>query len=110
MKKEEIIEKAKSKKCYVGEMENAKIQKSNWISVIVAGIIAVGFCISENALRHRPAYFAIMAIIFAWATTLYICQFAIAKRPWQVLIGAILYGLAFVAMIVLYVIANVQGW
>lgn len=110
MEKEEIIEKAKRKKCLVGEMENAKIQKSNWIAVIVACIVAVAFCFSESIFARRPAYFAIMAIIFAWATTFYIGQFTLAKRPWQVLIGAVLYGLAFIAMIVLYVIANVKGW
>lgn len=110
MEKEEILKKSKAKKCVVGEMETDKIRKGNWVAVIVAGIVGVSFAISESALKHHPGYFAILAIIFSWACTLYTCQFFMAKRPWQVLIGSVLYGLAAIAMLVLYILANVQGW
>lgn len=39
--KKEILEKAQSKKVYVGEMEKQKIDKSNWIAVIATGIVAL---------------------------------------------------------------------
>ena len=109
MKREEILEKAK-KKAVVGEMEMAKTNKGNWIALIVACVLAVGFIIAEGALGHYPAQFAISAVCFTWASVFYTCQYFIAKRPWPVLIGSVLEGLAAVAMIVLYVISNVQGW
>ena len=110
MDKEEILKRSRNKKFPVGEMENNKINKGNWIALIVAGVIAVTFMIIEGALGHHSAIFAIAAICYAWASTLYIFQFVLAKRPWPVLFGAILHGLAFVAMVVLYIICNVQGW
>lgn len=104
-------EKQKTKKkCLVGEMETSMIRKGNWFACLVAGIIGVAFIIVEGVLGHFPAQFAIAAILFGWASTLYICQFVLAKRPWQVLIGAVLEGLACVLMIVLYVVSNVQAW
>ena len=111
MEKEEILNRASNKKpAVVGEMETNKINKGNWIAVIVAGIIAVAFMIVEGALGHYTSIFAISSVCYAWASVLYICQYALAKRPWPVLIGAVLHGLSCIAMIVLFVISNVQGW
>lgn len=109
MEKEEILEKSK-KKVYVGEMETQNIRKGNMISVLIAGIIAVAFIIIEGVLRHHTAQFAISAVVYAWASVFYFCQYFMAKRPWQVLIGAILYGIAFIAMIALFVVFCVKGW
>ena len=111
MEKEEILNKTqKSKPAIVGEMEKGKISKGNWIAIIVAGIIAVAFMIIEGALGHYTALFAIASICHAWASTLYLCQRVLAKRKWQVLIGAVLHGLAFVTFVALFIISNIQAW
>ena len=107
MEKEEILQKAKNKKVFVGEMEKNKINKSNWIAVIITSLVAVAFIISESALSHRPAAFAIAAICFAWASSFYFCQYFLAKRPWQVLMGAILELIGALIMITNYILCNV---
>lgn len=106
MEKEEILGKAK-KKVVVGEMEKAKINKSNWISVIVAGVVAVIFMIIEGIMGHFTAIYALGAVCFAWASVFYFCQFFIAKRPYGVLIGAILESIGAICMITLYILFNV---
>ena len=105
MNKEEILEKAK-KKHPVGEMEEKKISKSIWISLIVTIVMAVALLITEGYLGHFSAIFAIAAICFTWASVFYFCQYFVAKRPWQVLIGAVLEGLGGIAMLVLYILLN----
>lgn len=50
MEKEEILESAQKKKDIVGEMERVKINKSNWIAIIITGIVAVAFMVVEGAL------------------------------------------------------------
>lgn len=109
MEREEILNKA-NKKAHIGEMEKAKTNQGNWIALIVALVVAVAFMIVEGALGHYTAIFAIGAVCYAWASVMYICQFVMAKRPWPVLIGAVLHGLACVTMIVLYIMFNVKGW
>ncbi|MDE7162019.1 MAG: hypothetical protein K2N65_04585 [Anaeroplasmataceae bacterium] len=105
MDKEEILAKAK-KKHPVGEMEEKKISKSIWIALIVTIVMAVALLISEGCLGHFSAIFAIGAICFTWASVFYFCQYFVAKRPWQVLIGAVLEGLGGITMIVLYILLN----
>ena len=106
MEKQEILEKAK-KKALVGEMEKAKINKSNWIAVISTGIIAIILIIVEGILGHKAACFTIGAICFAWASVFYFCQYFIAKRPIGVLIGAIFELLGACVMILNYILTNV---
>ena len=89
MEKEKILEVAQQKIDIVGEMERVKINKANWIAVISAGIMAVGFIILFGALQLKAVCFAIGAICFTWASVFYFCQYFIAKRPKGVLIGAI---------------------
>ena len=111
MDKEEILKKSqKEKPAIVGEMEKQKINMGNWIAVIIAGVIAVTFIIVESALGNFTASFAIGSICYGWASALYFCQYFLAKRPWPVLIGAVLHALACIAMITLYIISNIQGW
>lgn len=111
MDKEEVLEKAKREKpAVVGEMENHKINRGNWIALIVAGIVAVIFMIVEGALGHYTSIFALAAACHAWAGVIYFCQYFMAKRPWQVLIGAVLHSLAFIAMVVLFAISYIQVW
>ena len=105
MNKEEILDKAK-KKHPVGEMEEKKINKSIWIALIVTIAMAVELLITEGYLGHFSAIFAIGAICFTWASVFYFCQYFVAKRPWQVLIGAVLEGLGGITMIVLYILFN----
>lgn len=109
MEKEEILKKSK-KKTLVGEMESQRINKGNWLAIIIAGVLAVAFMVIEGALGHYPTIFAIGAICYAWASVIYTCQYVMAKRPWPVLFGAVLHGLAFVIMVTLYIISNIQAW
>ena len=107
MKKEEILQKAQKQKVFVGEMEKNKINKSNWIAIIITSLVAVAFIISESCLSHKPAVFAISAICFAWASSFYFGQYFLAKRPWQVLMGAILELIGALIMITNYILCNV---
>ena len=105
MDQEEILEKAR-KKHPVGEMEEKKINKSSWRALIAAVVTAVAFMIGEGCLGHISAIFAIGAVCLVWASVFYFCQFFVAKRPWQVLIGAVLEGLGGITMLVLYILCN----
>ncbi|MBQ9795925.1 MAG: hypothetical protein IJW36_03110 [Clostridia bacterium] len=107
MEREEILEKASKKKVVVGEMEKAKINKSNWISVISAEVVAVILMIVEGCLGHFTAIYALATVCFAWASVFYFCQFFIAKRPKGVLIGAILETIGAVIMITFYILYSV---
>ena len=103
MDNKEILEKVSGKKAYVGEYENQGINKSNWISIIVAGIVAVVFIIVFGALRMKEVCFAIAAICFTWACVFYFCQYFIAGRRFAgILIGAILEAVGMVAMTTLF--------
>jgi len=104
MEKQEILEKAQSKKAIVGEMEKAKINKSNWISLIVTGIVAVLFIVLEAIQGRRAVCFAIGAICFIWASVFYFCQYFIAKRPKGVLYGAIAETLGAIIMVLNYIL------
>ena len=75
MEKEEVLEKAKSKKAIVGEMEKAKINKANWIAIVVAGILAVTFMIVEGLFNHFSSIYALAAVCFTWASVFYFCQY-----------------------------------
>ena len=59
MEKKEILEKAQNKKDLVGEMERTKTNKSCFISLLVAGIIAVAFMVVEGIFGHFTAIYAI---------------------------------------------------
>ena len=104
MDKNEILNKASSKKVVVGEMERQKINSGNWIALLFAGITAITFMIIEGILGHFSAIYALGAVCYGWAMSFFICQYFIAKRPWQVLIGAVLHGIGFGAMITLYIL------
>lgn len=106
MERDEILEKAKKKKVVVGEMEKVKINKSNWIALIVAQVLAVILMIVEGCLGHFSAIYAIASVCFAWACVFYFCQFFIAKRPKGVLIGAVLYAIGLIIMITFYVLIS----
>ena len=105
MEKEKILQKAQ-KKYPIGEMEVQKINKSNWIALVVAGIVAVALMITEGALGHFTALYAIGFVCFTWACVFYTCQYFIAKRPYGVLIGAVLDGLGAGIMLTLYILTN----
>ena len=108
MEREEILQKASSKKAQIGEYENQKINKSNWISVIVTGIVAVAFIIVFAILQLKSVCFAIGAICFTWATTFYYCQYFIAKRKhWGILLGATLELLGALIMITNFILTTV---
>ena len=107
MNKQEILEKAKEKKAVVGEMEKVKINKSCWIGNIVACIVAVILMVIEGLLGHFTAICAIGMVCFTWASVFYFCQYFIAKRPYGVLIGAILEACGAITMITLYILFNI---
>lgn len=107
MEKQEILQKAQSKKAVIGEMEWAKTNKCNWIAVITEAVVAIAFIIVFACLNMKECCFAIGAICFTWASVFYFCQFFIAKRPWQVLIGAILEALGAAIMILNFILTVV---
>ena len=104
MEREEILSKTQQKRVFVGEMEKNKIDKSMKIALLVAGILAVALMIVEYALGHATAGFAIQSLCYGWASVFYFCQYFIAKRPWQVLFGAVLHGLAAITMLVFFIL------
>lgn len=106
MNNKEILEKVKGKKVYIGEMEYAKTNKACWIALISACVLAVIFMIMEGALGHFTAIYALGSVCFTWASVFYFCQFFIAKRPWQVLIGAVLEAVGAITMLVFYLLFN----
>ncbi len=108
MEKEEVLKMAQGKKAIVGEFENQKINKANWISVIITGIVAVAFIVVFSILGLKEVCFAIGAICFTWATTFYFCQYFIAKRKhWGILLGATLELLGALIMITNFILATV---
>ncbi|MBQ8837218.1 MAG: hypothetical protein IJ002_06910 [Clostridia bacterium] len=107
MNNKEILEKVKNKKVYVGEMEQAKINKSCWIGNISACVLAVVLMITEGMQGHFTAIYALSAVCFTWASVFYFCQYFLAKRPWQVLIGAVLEAAGAVTMIVFYILYSI---
>ena len=107
MNKDEVLKKAGQKKALVGEMEKQKIDKSNWIAVIVTGVLAIALICVEACLGHKAVCFGIGAICFIWASVFYFCQYFVAKRPIGVLVGAIFESLGAGIMILNYILANV---
>lgn len=104
MNNNEILKKASHKKAYVGEMEKERINKSCWIGNVVAVVLAVAFMIAEGAFSRFSSVYALGVVCYAWASVFYFCQFFIAKRPWQVLIGAVLHGTAALVMMTFYIL------
>ena len=67
MEREEILQKVAKKKALVGEMENARINKSCWIGVIAAGVAAILLIVIEALQGHKAVCFGIGAVCFIWA-------------------------------------------
>jgi len=107
MDNKEVLEKAQSKKAVIGEMEKAKLDKSNWIAVIGTFFVALGFIIAFCIIGQKESAFAIGAICCSWASIFYFGQYFIAKRPWQVLIGAILEAFGALIMTTNFILAVV---
>lgn len=107
MEKEEVLKKVQSKKAVIGEMEKAKINKSNWISLIIDGVVAVIFMIIEGLQQHFTSIYVLAAVCFIWASAFYFCQYFVAKRKWQVLIGAVLEGIGAIIMITLFILFSI---
>ena len=104
MEKEEILKKAGEKKAVVGEMEKVKVNKANWIAVIVTCFAAVAFIITFGIQGNFTALYAVACICYLWAGVFYFCPYFIAKRPWPVLIGAVLHSLASITMLVFFIL------
>ena len=107
MEKEEILEKVKGKKVIVGEMERSKINKSCWIANIVAVVVAAALMITLGALGNFVGLYAIASVCLIWASVFYFCQYFIAKRPWQVLIGAVLSGIGAMIMFTFFILYSI---
>ena len=107
MEREEILKKAQDEKDKVGEMERKRMSKCNWIAVISTAVLAVVFMFSEGFQGNRTAVYALGAICFTWASVFYFCQCIVAKRPWPVLIGAVLEAIGAITMITLYILFSV---
>ena len=110
MDREEVLQKTSNKKAYVGEMEKEKIGKCIDIALIATGVIAVAFIIVLALLQNAAGAFAIVSICFFWAGLFYTLQFFIAKRPWPVLIGSVLDGLAFIFFLIRFILFVTGVW
>ena len=110
MEKQEILEKVGKKKAVVGEMEKEKINKSMWIALISVAVVAVALIITCGATGHFAAVYAIAALCFLWPAIFYTLQYFLAKRPWQVLIGSVLEGLAFIYFFVRFILFLTGVW
>ena len=107
MEKEEILQKARTNKELVGEMEKVKINKSCWIANIVAVIVATAFMITLGAMGVYTGLYAIATICLVWASVFYFCQYFLAKRPWQVLIGAVLDCVGAIIMFTFFILFSI---
>ena len=107
MDKNEILRKAQEGKDKIGEMERKKVSKANWIAIISTGILAVIFMFTEGFQGNRTAVYAFAGLCFTWASVFYFCQYFVAKRPWQVLIGASLEAIGALTMITLYILFSI---
>ena len=107
MEKDEILKNAKEKKALVGEMEKSKINKACWIANIIACVVATAFMIIQGALGNFASLYAIACICMIWASVFFFCQYFIAKRPWQVLIGGVLEAVGSCIMLTMYILYTV---
>ena len=107
MEREDILKKAQENKDKIGEMERKKTSKANWIAVISTAVLAIVFMFTEGFRGNRCAVYAFAAICFTWASVFYFCQYFVAKRPWQVLIGASLEAIGAITMITLYILFSI---
>ena len=106
MEKEEVLKIVQEKKPIVGEMERSKINVANWVALIVTCVVAIAFMIVASALGNHMVVFAIGAICFTWASSLYFGQYFIAKRKHLgILIGAILELIGALIMILNFILA-----
>lgn len=64
MEKEEILKKAESKKALIGEMEQSKVIKANWIALIVTAFAAVAFIITFGIQGNFTALYAVAFICY----------------------------------------------
>lgn len=110
MNKQEILAKAQEHKTTIGEMEREKLGKGAIISLLTAAIVAVAFTVVEGIFGHFTAIYAIATICFIWAGTFYTLQYFYAKRPWQVLIGAVLEYMAAIFFLIRYILALTGIW
>lgn len=104
MEKEEILERVKNQKVVIGEMEKRKIDKSCWIANLVAVIIANVFAVILGIMKMFAGLYAVYLVCLIWASVFYFCQYFIAKRPWQILIGAVLYSIGAIIMVICFII------
>ena len=88
-------------------MEKVKINKSCWIANIVAVIVATAFMITLGAMGVFTGLYAIASICFVWASVFYFCQYFLAKRPWQVLIGAVLDSIGAIIMMTFFILYSI---
>ena len=107
MENNEVLEKVQKKKVYVGEMEKTKINKACWVANIVACAVAVALMVTLGALRNFAGLYSIGFINLAWSSVFYFCQYFIAKRPWPVLIGAVLSVIGACIMLTMFILYSV---
>lgn len=88
-------------------MEKVKINKSCWIANIVAVIVATALMITLSAMGVFTGLYAIASVSLIWESVFYFCQYFMVKRPWQVLIGAILSAIGALIMITFFILFSV---
>ena len=107
MEKEEILERVKNQKVIIGEMEKTKIDKSCWIANLVAVIIANVFAVILGIMKMFAGLYAVYLVCLIWASVFYFCQYFIAKRPWKILIGAVLCSIGAIIMVICFILFTI---
>ena len=89
-------------------MEHSKIHKSNWIAIIITGVLAIIFMEILVFLKNKAAIFAIATLCYTWATTFYFCQYFIAKRRhWGILNRSVLELIGALCMLICFILSVV---
>ena len=110
MENKEVLEKVQSKKAVVGEMEKQNINKAAIISLVAIAVMAITLIIVEGVLGHFSSVYALAFICYMWPAIFYTLQYFFAKRPWPVLFGSVLCGLAGIYYLVRFILFVTGVW
>lgn len=109
MEKEEILQKNINGKGQYDEREVQLLNKGVNISTAVMGAVCIAFIVVFGVLRLHAAYFALMATVFSFSFTAFLIKYVYFRKKHEI-VAAIIYGVAFLAMVALFVVSLVFGW
>ena len=107
MEKEEILERVKNQKVIIGEMEKGKIDKSCWIANLVSVIFANVFAVILGIMKMFAGLCAVYSVCLIWASVFYFCQYFTAKKSWPILLGAVIYSIGAIIMVICFILFTI---